>query len=237
MSIMYPTKVEIKQYLVNTLKEYLIHTKHLLICPWRRDKGREYCCLICVGNGLKKLRRHNKKSQKRHNNFTKNWRQSDFINMLRARHPIEVNKNYYVNTQLDPIVRNLWLYKPIRDIYRQTIKNGASKYYPTYALVRHKCGHRYIDKIICSTDKKIFICELKYLRMLNCNDCTAIENKHILLRWFDWKYNNKKRDILKFIRHIGHRISNKPNFFCSKCIEHALVCKIKSQKHKIIMKF
>ena len=237
MSAMYPTKKEIKNYFIMTLKEYLIHTKHLLIYPWRRDKGREYCCLICAGNHLKKLRRHNNKSQKRHDNLTKNWLQSDFINMLRARHPIEENKNYYVNTQLDPIVRNLWLYKLIRDIYRQTIKNGASKYYQTYALVRHKCGHRYIDTITCSTDKKRFICELKFLRRLSCNDCNAIENKHILLRWFDWKYNSKKREILKYYRHIVHRLTNKYNPFCFKCIEHALVRKIKHQKRNIIMKF
>ncbi len=228
MSAMYPTKKEIKQYLVSTFKEYLIHFKLLLIHPWRHDKGREYCCLICASNNLKKFRRHNKKADRRYDNLNKNLLQNDFIYMLRARHPMEENKNYYINSQLDPVIRNLWLYKPIRDIYKQTIKKDANKYYQTYALVRHKCGHRHIDKITRSTDKKRFISELKFLRRLNCNNCTAIENQHILLRWFDWK----KRDILKYCSHIVHRLTNKPNLFCIKCIERILI-----RKRKILMKF
>ena len=237
MSAMYPTKKEIKQYLVNTIKDHLIHFKLLIIHPLRHDKHSKYRCLLCAGNDLKRLRKHNMKAAKRSDSLTKNLLESDFINMLRERNPIEEHKNYYIKTQLDPVTRNLWLYKPIRDIYRQTIKDDPNKYYQTYALVRHICGHRYINKITYSIDKKRFISKLKFLRCCKCKDCTDIENKHILLRWFDWKYNSKKRDILKSSRHIGHRLTRKPSLFCIKCIEHALVCKIKSQKRKTIMKF
>ncbi len=93
MSEMYPTKKEIKEHFISTIKEYLIHFKHLLIHPWHRDNGKEYICLICASNDTKKLRKHNKKADRRYHNLSKNWLQNDFINMLRAHHPIEENKN------------------------------------------------------------------------------------------------------------------------------------------------
>lgn len=82
--------------------------------------------------------------------------------------------------------------------------------------------------------------ERKWLRYFKCSGCINDENRHILLRWYDSRLQlirENKRYTFMYTKHIKHLILHKHNRYCIKCIEYALVCKIKHQKHKTIIKY
>ncbi len=218
MSITNPTKKEITDYFKAFLKDYFKHLKHLLKFQWHY-KNAKYYCVVCSNKAKKRWDRERKNSEDR----DKRWLQDDYKNLLRNNHPIESISNYYVAKQLEPVIKNLWLYKPIRDLYKQVKKDDKNNLCDTYALIKCKCGHRVIKKVLYYTHhRQSFIDELKKIRNCKCDNCIAKENKHILLRWYEWKltkYNYYMYRHLKLFKHLGHILLNAYHPHCTLCLQ------------------
>ncbi len=146
MSVMNPTKKEINDYLKSFLKDHFKHLKHLLKFQWRYKNAKSYC-VVCSNKAKKRWGNE----QKIFDDRAKRWLQDDYKSLLRRNHPVKSINNYYVTKQLEPIIKNLWLYKPVRDLYKQAKKEDKNNLCDTYALIKCRCSHRAIKKVLYHT--------------------------------------------------------------------------------------
>lgn len=66
-----------------------------------------------------------------------------------------------------------WVYKPIRDLYWESLKNSyyEDKDYQPYALMKHKCGHRTVGVVAMCRNKLGRDGIIKYLKEERESDC------------------------------------------------------------------
>ncbi len=198
MSTIYPTTKEIKDSFIQSIKRYLTHYNHLLICKLGCEIDiDEFSCSICRDNKAKRFA----KNHKRIDDFlySKKLLDDDYQWILRHDNPVKSTDYYYTTRQLDPVIKNLWLCKSIRDTYRQAIYNHNSRIQKTYAFIKHRCGHLKVDEVLyyspkklsnisitnCAFNRRWYVDDLKRLRHTKCCDCINDENRNILLRWYD----------------------------------------------------
>jgi hypothetical protein len=136
-------------------------------------------------------------------------------------HTSDHTRLYYdVALELQKNLKNTWVLKPIRDLYRECQSICAGQGYDgfedgmqSYALVKHpECRHRTVEIIQVNrkTNKRKFIQMLKYQRSLKCSFC--LQND---------LYNKEKKDLADFFsfKHLWKHLSDrhKKNDCCSAC--------------------
>jgi hypothetical protein len=120
-----------------------------------------------------------------------------------------------VLSRISKDLQKTWIYKPIRDLYWECLKNcdyHTEKDWQPYALMKHKCGHRTVEIVAIYRNKfgrTGIIKRLKSQRDQDCFYCTCS---------IGHKQREKARSEFYTLKHLLHHLFSKSHF-CDSCLE------------------
>jgi hypothetical protein len=123
-----------------------------------------------------------------------------------------------VHSRISKDLLKTWVYKPIRDLYWESLKNSffEDKDYQPYALMKHKCGHRTVGVVAMCRNKLGRDGIIKYLKEERESDC------FYCMFTREQKENEKARSDYFTFKHIIHHLFSK-HHYCKSCSAKKLI--------------